>query len=167
MKMIIDNTGLSDQYGQSLLETPSLTSPFTGYYSYLSYDSNNQGGSYKGEVGNVYINNAGPDLAWVAPGSRAIFMTTDKSSAYAGYIFFTPGQHSSQSSTDSAIIPVGTSAQLYFSTPYTQPGFDTKQGGSRIPDGKYMMYVYINGYDEEGHTMLSTEYFGIVRVYSR
>ena len=92
-------------------------------------------------------------------------MTPDKSSAYGGYIFFSSSGHGVPSNTDSLVIPVGATSQLWFSTPYTQPGFAGKQGGSRIPDGNYKMYVYINGYDEEGHSLLSTDYIGTVRVY--
>ncbi|HXX06165.1 MAG TPA: hypothetical protein VEJ68_05010, partial [Candidatus Bathyarchaeia archaeon] len=163
MKMIIDNTGLSDQYGQSLLQTPSPTDPFMGYYLYLANSCS--GNSGYDQDGNVYVYNAGPDLAWVQQGSRAIFTTSDKTSAYAGWIFFSNGFHSSASRTDSVVAQVGASTLLYYSTPYTQPGLDGYQQGTRVPAGNYLLYIYLFGYDQEGHSLLSTDYIGPVRVY--
>ena len=168
MKMIIDNSNLNDQYGQSLLQTATPTSPFMGY---LAYNANTCNGSHGGGwnsdnvVGQVYTYNAGPDIAWVEQGSRVIFMSYDKSSAYGSIVYFQTGGWGGWSSVDSAAIPVGASQLLYFSTPFTQPGLQGYQGGTLIPQGNYKMYVYLNGYDEEGHSLLSTDYMGPVRVY--
>ena len=159
MQAIIDNTQLSGT--QSQLQVPPISASFLGY---LSYD--NQGD------GSLYISNAGPNVAWVAPGSRAVFYNYDSCSqdfAYAGWIYFTKnGGHWNQwSNTDSVAIPVGTSLQMYFTQPNTQPGLDGYQGGTYIPVGNYKMYVYINGYDDTGHTLLNTQYLGVVKVYSQ
>src|SRR5579875_17575 len=159
MQMIIDNTQLAGT--QSELQMPTISAPFLGY---LSYDNKNDG--------SLYISNAGPNVAWVAPGSRAVFYNYDsctQNCAYAGWIYFsTNNQHWNQwSNTDSFAIPVGTSLELFFTQPNTQPGLDGYQGGTIIPIGYYKMYVYINGYDDSGHTLLNTQYLGVVRVYSQ
>jgi hypothetical protein len=174
MTMIIDNTGLTDQWGQSLLEVPPITAPFMGYLSYLANSCNgNTGHGYHGTNGNndgqVYIYNSGPNIAWVSPGSRAIFtpISGTPTNAYAGWMFFTNnnGWNQNVATDDSADLSVGSSTEVYFSTPYTQPGTDGSQSGTLIPVGNYKMYIYVNGYDDQGHTLLTTEYLGPVRVY--
>lgn len=181
MTMIIDNTGLTDSWGQSLLQVPPVTAPFMGYLEYLANTCNgNQGRNsnddYDNLDGQVYIYNSGPNIAWITPNSRAIFTPiSTPTSAYAGWMYFVTsggyGYHQiGQAESDSLDLQVGIPTAVSYSTPYSQPGLDLEQTqngfqGTLIPAGNYKMYIYVNGYDDQGHTLLTTEYLGPVRVY--
>lgn len=156
MKMIIDNSGINDQWGNSYIQIPIPDNPLPGYFTYNAHND-----------GSVWISNNGPDIAWVTPNTRVIFMTYDKSQAYGSWINFGSNFPHTPAQVDSFAIPNGGVSQLSFAIPDIEPGVDGQQqpGHVQIPAGNYKMFVYINGYDEEGHTLLSTQYVGPVRVY--
>jgi hypothetical protein len=153
MKLEIDNISIGGISAlNSLLEIPLPDQPLPGYYTYQS-----------GEDGNVNLYNAGPNPAWVTGNTRVVFENYQGTQAYASWVCGFNGFPQSVSA-DSPLIGVGSSEQICYTMPMTQPGTDKSSGGNPITPGNYRMYIYINGYDDTGNIVVATQYIGPVKV---
>ncbi|NJK78109.1 MAG: LamG domain-containing protein [Nanoarchaeota archaeon] len=150
----------------SLLQTPPPDIPFTSYWTYDKSDRLE-----------VSVYNLGPHGSWfVYQGTRAVFKSTDNGTSYAGIICSINSTESDPCSTgggndewridedrDSIFMPVDSIGKMYFWDIQNRPDRDVG-GGSEIPAGEYDMFVFIDGYDEEGSTFLRNLQMGRVIV---
>jgi len=149
MKMIIDDTDVISGLGSSFLQTPS---PDVGLPGYGAYDN-----SATGVIG---IFNPGPSDNWIKYQSRVIFEDEITGDPYAAFIISANGTSISPTQDSSAIL-AGTSIPVEFERPRTQPG---NTSSDLIPEGRYRMFVFLDGYDSDGQVFLQTSFIGIVRV---
>jgi hypothetical protein len=149
MKMVIDDLDVVSGLGSSFLQTPEPDRAFSGY---ATYDN-----SAKGEIS---IFNSSPRDNWIKYQSRVIFEDELTGTPYASFII---GSSSSSltPTQDSPAILSGTTGTFEFGKPRSQPG---NTSSDLIPEGRYRMYVFLDGYDSAGQIFLQTSLIGIVRV---
>ncbi|MCV0411557.1 LamG-like jellyroll fold domain-containing protein [Nitrosarchaeum sp.] len=150
----------------SLIQIPPPDTPFISYWTYDKSDRLE-----------VTIYNVGPEGSWlVYQGTRAVFKDPDGDVSYAGIICSVNSTESDPCNTgggnnewrvdedrDSIFIPVDNIGKIYFWDIQNRPDRDVS-GGTEIPAGEYDMFVFINGYDEEGSTFLRNLEMGRVKV---
>ena len=149
MKMIIDDVGVVSGLGSSFLQTPNPDRAFSGY---ATYDN-----SAKGEIS---IFNPSPRDNWIKYQSRVVFEDELTGTPYASFIIGS-GSASLGPNQDSPVILSGTTGTFEFEKPRSQPG---NTSSDLIPEGRYRMYVFLDGYDSAGQIFLQTSLVGIVRV---
>ena len=149
MKMIIDDADVTSGLGPSFLQIPF---PDKGLPGYGGYDNS--------DTGIISIFNPGPEDNWIKYQSRVIFEDEDTSTPYAAFIIDVNGSSLSPTQ-DSPSIIAGSSVDVEFERPRTQPGNPSSE---LIPEGRYRMYVFLDGYDSEGKLFLQTSFVGLVRV---
>ncbi|MCH7757342.1 MAG: LamG domain-containing protein [Thaumarchaeota archaeon] len=149
MKMIIDDVSVVSGLGSSFLQTPNPDRAFSGY---ATYDN-----SAKGEIS---IFNPSPRDNWIKYQSRVVFEDELTGTPYASFIIGS-GSASLGPNQDSPVIPSGTTGTFEFEKPRSQPG---NTSSDLIPEGRYRMYVFLDGYDSAGQIFLQTSLVGIVRV---
>ena len=151
MKMVIDDLDVVSGLGSSFLQTPDPDRAFSGY---STYDN-----SAKGEIS---IFNSTPKDNWIKYQSRVIFENELTGTPYASFVTGS-GSESLGPNKDSPVIPSGTTGTFEFDVPRSQPG-STSNSSEIIPEGRYRMYVFLDGYDSSGQIFLQTSLVGIVRV---
>jgi len=149
MKMIIDDVSIVSGLGSSFLQTPNPDRAFSGY---ATYDN-----SAKGEIS---IFNPSPRDNWIKYQSRVVFEDELTGTPYASFIIGS-GSASLGPNQDSPVILSGTTGTFEFEKPRSQPG---NTSSDLIPEGRYRMYVFLDGYDSAGQIFLQTSLVGIVRV---
>ena len=149
MKMVIDNVDVASGQGSSFLQTPDPDRAFSGY---ATYDN-----SAKGEIS---IFNSSPRDNWIKYQSRVVFEDELTGTPYASFIIGS-GSSSLGPNQDSPVILSGTTGTFEFEKPRSQPG---NTSSDLIPEGRYRMYVFLDGYDSAGQIFLQTSLVGIVRV---
>ena len=149
MKMGIDDTDIVSGLGSSFLQSPSPDVSFPGYATYDNSD-----------IGTIGIFNPGPEDTWIKHQSRVIFKEEITGDPYASFIITANGT-SLSSTQDSPPMVVGTSTTVEFAIPREQPG---NINSPLIPEGRYGMYIFLDGYDAKGQVFLHTSFIGIVRV---
>jgi len=58
-------------------------------------------------------------------------------------------------------MPANQTSTFEFEKPRVQPG---NTSSDLIPEGRYKMYVFLDGYDQTGQIFLQTSLIGVVRV---
>jgi len=149
--MVIDDLDVVSGLGSSFLQTPDPDRAFSGY---STYDN-----SVKGEIS---IFNSTPKDNWIKYQSRVIFENELTGTPYASFVTGS-GSSSLGPNKDSPVIPSGTTGTFEFDVPRSQPG-STSNSSEIIPEGRYRMYVFLDGYDSSGQIFLQTSLVGIVRV---
>jgi len=149
MKMVIDDLDVVSGHGSSFLQTPDPDRAFSGY---ATYDN-----SAKGEIS---IFNSSPKDNWIKYQSRVVFEDELSGTPYASFIIGS-GSSSLGPNQDSPVILSGTTGTFEFEKPRSQPG---NTSSDLIPEGRYRMYVFLDGYDSAGQIFLQTSLVGIVRV---
>jgi len=149
MKMVIDDVDVVSGLGSSFLQTPDPDRAFSGY---ATYDN-----SAKGEIS---IFNSSPRDNWIKYQSRVVFEDELTGTPYASFIIGS-GSSSLGPNQDSPVILSGTTGTFEFEKPRSQPG---NTSSDLIPEGRYRMYVFLDGYDSTGQIFLQTSLVGIVRV---
>jgi hypothetical protein len=149
MKMIIDDTDVISGLGSSFLQIPF---PDVGLPGYWGYDNS--------DVGTISVFNPGPEDNWIKYQSRVIFEDEITSAPYAAFITSVDGTALGPNQ-DSPAILASTSVAVEFDRPRAQPG---NLSSELIPEGRYRMYVFLDGYDSEGQVFLQTSFVGIIRV---
>lgn len=149
MKMGIDDTDIVSKLKSSFLQPPL---PDVGLPGYATYDNSG--------IGTIGIFNPGPKDTWIKYQSRVIFKDEISGAPYAAFIISANGTALTPSQ-DSTPLYVGSSTPVEFDIPREQPG---NPSSSLIPEGRYGMYVFLDGFDSEGQVFLHTSFIGIVRV---
>ena len=149
MKMVIDDVDVVSGLGSSFLQTPDPDRAFPGY---ATYDN-----SAKGDIS---IFNSSPKDNWIKYQSRVVFEDELTGTPYASFIIGS-GSSSLGPNQDSPVILSGTTGTFEFEKPRSQPG---NTSSDLIPEGRYRMYVFLDGYDSAGQIFLQTSLIGIVRV---
>lgn len=149
LKMIIDDIDVMSGSGSSFLEIPFPDKSLPGYTSY-----DNSG------PGIISIFNPGPKDTWINYQSRVVFTDEVTETPYAAFITGSNSQLISPTQ-DSPPIFKETTTIFDFDRPRTQPG---NTSSTLIPEGRYRMYVYLNGYDSSGQIFFQTNFVGVVRV---
>lgn len=149
LKMEIDDTDVVSKLGSSFMQIPF---PDFGIPGYGSYDNS--------DTGIISIFNPGPRDTWINYQSRVVFSDEITGAPYAAFITDSNGQPISPSQ-DSPPIFSGTSTTFDFDRPRSQPG---NTSSTLIPEGRYRMYVFLNGYDSSGQIFFQTNFIGIVQV---
>ncbi len=149
MKMVLDDTDVLSGLGSSFLQIPL---PDTGLPGYGAYDNDNRG--------TISIFNPGPTDNWIKYQSRVIFEDAVTGAPYAAFIDNSDGQPISPDQ-DSPPILESTTAVFEFERPRAQPG---NLSSELIPEGRYRMFVFLDGYDSSGNIFLQTTSLGVVRV---
>jgi hypothetical protein len=149
MKMIIDDVDVVSGLGNSFLQTPT---PDTSFPGFPIYDNSGKGA--------IIIFNSSPDDSWITYQSRIIFQDTVENSSYGSFLN-TDALASVRLDQDSPIMPSGTTSTFEFDVPRSQPGNILSTG---IPDGQYIMYILLHGYDESGQSFIETSFVGNVNV---
>jgi len=149
MKMVIDDTDVVSGLGSSFLQIPF---PDKGLPGYGTYDS--------AGIGVIGIFNPGPNDNWIKYQSRVVFEDEITDLPYASFIISANGTALGPTQ-DSPAILAGSTSIVEFERPRSQPG---NVSSELIPEGRYRMYVFIDGYDSEGRVFLQTTFFGLVRV---
>ena len=149
MKMVIDDTDVLSGLGSSFLQTPL---PDIGLPGYGAYDNDDRG--------TISIFNPGPTDNWIKYQSRVIFEDEVTGAPYAAFIDNSDGQPISPDQ-DSPPILESTTAVFEFERPRSQPG---NLSSELIPEGRYRMFVFLDGYDSSGNIFLQTTPLGVVRV---
>ena len=149
MKMAIDDTDIISGFGSSFLQPPF---PDVGIPGYATYDNSGSG--------SIGIFNPGPRDTWIKYQSRVVFQDEITGAPYAAIITAVNGI-SLTPDQDSPPMFVETSTVVEFDIPREQPG---NISSPLIPEGRYGMYVFLDGFDAEGQIFLHTSFIGIVRV---
>jgi len=149
MKMVIDDVDVVSGLGSSFLQTPNPDRSFSGYATY-----DNSG------IGTISIFNSSPKDNWIKYQSRVVFEDELTGTPYASFIIGS-GSSSLGPNKDSPVILSGTTGTFDFQKPRSQPG---NTSSDLIPEGRYRMYVFLDGYDSAGQIFLQTSLVGIVRV---
>jgi hypothetical protein len=149
MKLAIDDTDIVSGLGNSFLQIPL---PDIGLPGYGAYDNSDRG--------TISIFNPGPTDNWIKYQSRVIFEDELTGSPYAAFIDNSDGSPISPDQ-DSPPILEGSTAVFEFERPRAQPG---NLSSELIPEGRYRMFVFLDGYDSSGNIFLQTTSLGIVRV---
>ncbi|MHA2101661.1 MAG: hypothetical protein ACW99A_23675 [Candidatus Kariarchaeaceae archaeon] len=149
MKMVIDDTDVLSGLGNSFLQIPL---PDIGLPGYGAYDNSARG--------TISIFNPGPTDNWIKYQSRVIFEDELTGSPYAAFIDNSDGSPISPDQ-DSPPILEGSTAVFEFERPRAQPG---NLSSELIPEGRYRMFVFLDGYDSSGNIFLQTTSLGVVRV---
>ena len=148
-KMVIDDTDVVSGLGSSFLQIPF---PDKGIAGYGGYDNS--------DIGVIGIFNPGPADNWIKYQSRVIFEDENSAASYAAFIITADGTPLGPTQ-DSSVISVGNTVAVEFDRPRAQPG---NVSSELVPEGRYRMYVFLDGYNSEGQVFLHTNYIGIVRV---
>jgi hypothetical protein len=148
-KMVIDDTDVVSGLGSSFLQIPF---PDKGIAGYGGYDNS--------DIGVIGIFNPGPADNWIKYQSRVIFEDENSAASYAAFIITADGTPLGPTQ-DSSVISVGNTVAVEFDRPRVQPG---NVSSELVPEGRYRMYVFLDGYNSEGQVFLHTNYIGIVRV---
>ena len=149
MKLAIDDTDIVSGSGSSFLQPPL---PDVGLPGFATYDNSGPG--------TIGIFNPGPKDTWIKYQSRVVFKDESTGAPYAAFITTAngtalgPNQDSPPMFVDETM-PVG------FDIPREQPG---NISSPLIPEGRYGMYIFLDGFDAEGQIFLHTSFIGIVRV---
>ena len=149
LKMIIDDSDVVSGSGNSFLEIPFPDKNIPGF---ASYDNSSPG--------IISIFNPGPKDTWINYQSRVVFTDEITEVPYAAFITGSNGQNISPIQ-DSPPIFKETTTIFDFDRPRSQPG---NTSSTLIPEGRYRMYVYLNGYDSTGQIFFQTNFIGVVRV---
>ena len=149
MKMAVDDTDVISGLGSSFLQIPF---PDTGLPGFGGYDNS--------DTGTISVFNPGPEDNWIKYQSRVIFEDENTSAPYAAFITSVDGTTLGPTQ-DSPPILASSSVDVEFDRPRAQPGNPSSE---LIPEGRYRMYVFLDGYDSEGQVFLQTSFVGIVRV---
>ena len=149
VKMMIDDADVTSGLGSSFLETPEPDDSFPGY---TTYDN--------GGRGTISVFNSSTKDTWLKYQSRVVFTDEISGKSYASFIDNT-GTVAIGPNQDSPPIEAGTASNFEFDKPRSQPGNTSSE---LIPEGRYKMYVFFNGYDSAGKLFLETNPVGIVRV---
>ena len=149
MKMVIDDLDVVSGLGSSFLQTPFPDRSFPGYAIY----DNSVGGE-------ISIFNSSPRDNWIKYQSRVVFEDELTGAPYGSFIEGS-GSESLGPYQDSPVIPSGTSGTFDFDKPRSQPG---NGSSDLIPEGRYRMFVLLDGYDSNGQIFLQTSFVGLVRV---
>jgi len=149
MKMIIDDTDVVSGLGSSFLQIPL---PDVGLPGYATYDNS--------DIGTIGIFNPGPKDTWIKYQSRMIFTDEITGDPYAAFIISSNGTALGPN-LDSPPMYVGATNLVEFDIPRQQPG---NLSSPLIPEGRYGMYVFLDGFDAGGQVFLHTSFIGIVRV---
>jgi hypothetical protein len=118
-------------------------------------------GSYdNSDIGSISIFNPGPTDNWIKYQSRVVFEDEDSGDPYAAFI--TSSNNSTMGpNQDSPAILEGSTATFEFERPRSQPG---NVNSDLIPEGRYKMFVFLDGYDSDGKVYFQTTFIGVVRV---
>ena len=149
MKMVIDDLDVVSGLGSSFLQTPDPDVAFPGY---ATYDN-----SAKGDIS---IFNSSDKDNWIKYQSRVVFEDEITGTPYASFVIGS-GSSSLGPNQDSPVILSGTTGTFEFDKPRSQPG---NTSSDLIPEGRYRMFVFLDGYDSAGQIFLQTSLVGIVRV---
>jgi hypothetical protein len=149
MKMVIDDTDVISGLGNSFLQIPM---PDIGLPGYGAYDNSDRG--------TISIFNPGPTDNWIKYQSRVIFEDEITGAPYAAFIDIADGSPINPDQ-DSPPILLGATAVFEFERPRAQPG---NLSSELIPEGRYRMFVFLDGYDSSGNIFLQTTSLGVVRV---
>lgn len=149
LKMIIDDTDVTSGLGNSFLQIPS---PDVGLPGYGTYDNS--------DIGTISVFNPGPTDVWITYESRVVFEDEITGTPYASFIISADSM-TVNNNQDSPIIEASTTSILEFDIPRAQPGNVSSQ---LIPEGRYKMFVFLDGYDSAGQVFFQTTPIGIVRV---
>jgi hypothetical protein len=149
MKMVIDDVDVVSGLGSSFLQTPDPDKSFSGY---STYDNSADG--------QISIFNSSPKDNWIKYQSRVVFEDELTGTPYASFIIGS-GSSSLGPNKDSPVILSGTTGTFDFQKPRSQPG---NTSSDLIPEGRYRMFVFLDGYDSAGQIFLQTSLIGIVRV---
>ena len=149
LKMIIDDTDVVSGLGNSFLQIPS---PDVGLPGYGTYDNSG--------IGTISVFNPGPTDVWITYESRVVFEDEITGTPYASFII-SADSNAVNNDQDSPIIEASTTSILEFDIPRAQPGNVSSQ---LIPEGRYKMFVFLDGYDSAGQVFFQTTPIGIVRV---
>ena len=149
MKMVVDDADVVSGLGSSFLETPP---PDRAFPVFASYDNS--------ASGSISVFNPGPKDKWIKYQSRVVFEPEFSGTSYAAFLD-KANTTSISHNKDSPTIPSGTSMVFEYPQPQEQPGEPTS---GTIPEGRYRMYIFLNGYDSGGQVVLHTSTIGIVRV---
>jgi hypothetical protein len=149
MKMVIDDLDVVSGLGSSFLQTPFPDKAFSGY---STYDNSADG--------QISVFNPSPRDNWIKYQSRVVFEDELTGKPYASFIIGS-GSSSLGPNKDSPVILSGTTGTFDFQKPRSQPGNTSSE---LIPEGRYRMFVFLDGYDSEGQIFLQTSLVGTVRV---
>jgi len=150
MKMVIDDVDVVSGLGSSFLQTPNP--PDRAFSGYETYDN--------GDVGTISVFNSSDKDNWITYQSRVVFEDEITGTPYAAFITGS-GPESIESDRDSPVISSGNTGVFKFATPRSQPG---NSSSDLIPEGRYLLHVFLDGYDSTGQVFLQTSLIGIVRV---
>jgi hypothetical protein len=149
LKMIIDDTDVVSGLGNSFLEIPT---PDVGLPGYGTYDNSG--------IGTISVFNPGPTDVWITYESRVVFEDEITGTPYASFII-SADSNPVNTNQDSPVIDASTTSVLEFGIPRAQPGNTSSQ---LIPEGRYNMFVFLDGYDSAGQVFFQTTPIGVVRV---
>jgi hypothetical protein len=149
MKMVTDDLDVVSGLKSSFLQTPDPDVAFPGY---ATYDN-----SAKGDI-NIF--NSSTKDNWIKYQSRVVFEDEVTGTPYASFVIGS-GSSSLGPNQDSPVILSGTTGSFEYEKPRSQPGNTSSE---LIPEGRYRMYVFLDGYDSAGQIFLQTSLVGIVRV---
>ena len=149
LKMIIDDTDVVSGLGSSFLEIPDPDVSLPGFAAYDNSD-----------VGTISVFNPGPNDVWIKYESRVVFEDEITGDSYAAFIT-TLDSNPIDPDQDSSILLAENTALLEFGIPRSQPG---NPSSTLIPEGRYQMFVFLDGYDSSGQVFFQTTSVGIVRV---
>jgi hypothetical protein len=149
MKMVIDDVDVVSGLGSSFLQSPD---PDVAYPGYSTYDNSAKG--------NINIFNSSTKDNWIKYQSRVVFEDELTSTPYASFVIGS-GSSSLGPNQDSPVILSGTTGSFEYEKPRSQPG---NTSSDLIPEGRYRMFVFLDGYDSSGQIFLQTSLVGIVRV---
>jgi hypothetical protein len=107
----------------------------------------------------LHFNSSSKDN-WIKYQSRVVFEDEVTGTPYASFVIGS-GSSSLGPNQDSPVIPSGTTGTFEFEIPRSQPGNTSSE---LIPEGRYRMFVFLDGYDSAGQIFLQTSLIGTVRV---
>ena len=149
LKFVIDDTDITSNLGNSFLQTPF---PDVSYPGYFTYDN-----AGRGQLNIFNPTEKGHFINYL---SRVVFEEEITKVTYAAYIDQN-GNEAINSNQDSPLIPSNQTSTFEFEKPRSQPGNTSSE---LIPEGRYRLHVFLNGYDQTGQSFLKTTLVGVVRV---
>jgi hypothetical protein len=149
LKMIVDDIDVVSGSGNSFLQFPLPDRSVPGYGSYDNSD-----------IGSISIFNPGPTDNWIKYQSRVVFEDEDSGDPYASFITSSNNQTMGPTQDSPAILE-GSTTIFEFDRPRSQPG---NVNSDLIPEGRYKMFVFLDGYDSDGKVYFQTTFIGVVRV---
>ena len=148
----MDDTTLSSNPMNSLLQHPKTVEPFSSYIKVIA-----------DQTKTLTVHNGGPATAWITyEGTRLTFDDVASSNTFAAIILQANGTNVN-STQDSKASPVGSILDLTFSTAKNPPETSSNEVGL-ITAGSYSMKMQISGYDVDGKSMTRTIEFGTATV---